>query len=377
MSEPTPKVEEFKTTALYNLHLEHNARMVPFAGYSMPVSYPLGVLKEHLHTRDNAGLFDVSHMGQITVQGPNVVSVLEKILPLDIEAMGMNQQTYTILPSESGGILDDLIVTRWEDDVFFLVINAACKESDIAHLRDHLGECVLKELDDRALMALQGPKAASVLGELAPKVNDLVFMNGTWVELLGEKCYVTRSGYTGEDGFEISVPSEKADLLARELLKSSDVELIGLGARDSLRLEAGLCLYGHDMDEATGPVEASILFSMSKSRRAGGSKEGGFIGAESILKSLADGADRKRVGLKLEGRAPVREGANVCDQDGNPIGIVTSGGYAPSLESPVAMAYVSKELSKIETELFVDIRGKLKPAIVSKMPFVPQRYHRG
>jgi len=370
--------ENLQCTPLYDLHVELGGKMVPFAGYKMPVQYPAGILKEHLHTREQAGLFDVSHMGQMLICGEGVAEALEKLIPIDVAALGDNQQSYAVLTNEHGGILDDLIVTRWDEKRFFLVVNAACKEQDTAHLRANLGDGIeLQPLEGRALVALQGPSAVDVLAELAPEVKELIFMNGCHVQILGADCYVTRSGYTGEDGFEISMPADKAEAITRKLLSFDQVEPVGLGARDSLRLEAGLCLYGHDMDANTTPVEASLIWAISKSRRLGGEKEGGFPGADVVLAQIASGANRKRVGLAVEGRAPVREGAIIQDLEGNEVGVVTSGGFGANIEAPVAMGFVSTEQAAIGTKLQAIVRGKPRAVTVAKTPFVPQRYFRG
>lgn len=369
--------EQDLKTPLHALHLELGARMVPFAGYEMPVQYPLGILKEHLHTRESAGLFDVSHMGQLRLRGADVATQLERLVPVDIAALGLNKQVYGIFLNEQGGILDDLIICRWGEDEYFLVVNAACKEQDIAHLRKNLQDIEVDVLDDRALLALQGPQAVDVLIELAPAVASLVFMTGLATEILGVQCYVTRSGYTGEDGFEISIPVDKAEALARVLLADERVQAIGLGARDTLRLEAGLCLYGHDMNSETSPVEAAITWSISKSRRVDGDKAGCFPGAQHIFTQISEGATRKRVGFVVEGRAPVREGVDIIDGEGNVVGQVTSGGYAPSMGAPVGMAYIPAELAALDTLLFASVRGRQIPIRVVRMPLVPQRYYRG
>jgi aminomethyltransferase len=369
--------QQSQRTVLHSLHLELGARMVPFAGYEMPVQYPQGIIKEHLHTREAAGLFDVSHMGQVRIRGQNVAVQLEKLIPVDIGALGIDRQVYGVLLNEQGGILDDLIICRWGEDDYFFVVNADCKEQDIAHLQANLSGLEVEYLEDRALMALQGPKAVSVLCDLAPAVAGLVFMSGVRVDIMGASCYVTRSGYTGEDGFEISVPADKAELIARELLSSDLVEPIGLGARDTLRLEAGLCLYGHDMNASTSPVEAGLIWSISKSRRGNGEKSAGFAGAKIILEQIANGVNRKRVGFVVDGRAPVREGADVKDSEGNIVGAVTSGGYAPTLAVPVGMAYIDAQYSEADTALFASVRGRDIPIKVTKMPLVPHRYYRG
>ena len=366
-------------TPLYDLHLELGGKMVPFAGYEMPVQYKgMGIIKEHLHTREHAGLFDVSHMGQLILTGDRVAQALEKLAPVDAGSLGVNRQSYALFTNAAGGILDDLIITKWAENQFFVVINAACKEQDIAHLRAHLEPQIhLQLLAEQSLLALQGPAAKDIMAELAPETAQLVFMSGAAVSIDGVKAYVTRSGYTGEDGFEISLPAQHADKIARRILSFPQAEAIGLGARDSLRLEAGLCLYGHDLDSQTSPVEAALNWSISKSRRAGGAKEGGFIGAQVILSQMANGATQKRVGLKVEGRVPVREGAQLVDSAGNSVGRVTSGGFGPTLNAPVAMGYVLIEQAQLGTELNALVRDKMIPVQVAAMPFVPQRYFRG
>ncbi len=374
----TQEKADLKQTPLYDLHQELGGKMVPFAGYQMPVQFPAGIIKEHLHTREKAGLFDVSHMGQMLLSGAGVAQELEKLIPIDVAALHNNRQSYAVFTNEQGGILDDLIITRWDEDRFFLVVNAACTEQDTAHLRANLSANItLEPLPDRALVALQGPAAVDVLGELAPAVKELVFLQGCHTDILGVECYVTRSGYTGEDGFEISMPANAALDIARKMLSFEAVEATGLGARDSLRLEAGLCLYGHDMDTNTSPIEASLIWSVSKSRRAGGAKEGGFLGADVVLRHIAEGVSRKRVGLSVEGRAPVREGSVIEDLEGNEVGLVTSGGFGANLDAPVAMGYVKTDLAKVGTPLHAVVRGKPRPVTVAKTPFVPQRYYRG
>jgi glycine cleavage system T protein (aminomethyltransferase) len=373
----TDTTTDLKTTPLRALHLELGARMVPFAGYDMPVQYPNGIKAEHLHTRKHAGLFDVSHMGQVVITGDGVAAALEKLVPVELETLGINKQTYALFTNEQGGILDDLMIVRWAEDCFFLIVNAACKEQDIAYLRRALPGFEIEYLDGRGLLALQGPSAVDVMAQLAPDVRELVFMTGSRVILEGADCYITRSGYTGEDGFEISVPAESAEALARKLVSFEPVNAIGLGARDSLRLEAGLCLYGHDLDTEITPIQASLLWSISKSRRIDGAKAGGFPGADVIFNEQAKGAPRKRVGLKVEGRAPVREGAELVNVEGEQVGVVTSGGFGPSLDAPLAMGYVVKDYAAVGTELNAMVRGKPRPVTVEKMPFVPQRYYRG
>ena len=363
-------------TPLHALHLELGARMVPFAGYEMPVRYPAGILKEHTHTRAHAGLFDVSHMGQVRLAGDEAALALESLAPVDVAGLAEGRQRYGLFTNEAGGILDDLMITNAGDHLL-VVVNAGCKARDIAHMKSSLsGRCSVEELADRALLALQGPAAGAVMERLAPETADMVFMDARAVNLLGMACFVTRSGYTGEDGFEISVPADGAEALARELLADRQVEAIGLGARDSLRLEAGLCLYGHDIDETTTPVEAALLWAIQKTRRAGGAREGGFPGAGVILGQIEAGAPRKRVGLKPAGRAPVREGAELLDMDAKPAGQVTSGGFGPTIGGPIAMGYVAAALATPGTELQAMVRGKPHPVTVTRMPFVEQRYRR-
>ncbi len=371
--------EALAKTPLHALHKQLGARLVPFAGYEMPLHYPLGILKEHLHTREQAGLFDVSHMGQILLHGNTAASALESLVPVDIIDLPVGQQRYALFTDEQGGILDDLMVAKLAEDKLLLVVNAACKTQDLKHLQQHLGmQCGIEPLfEERALLALQGPQAAAVLARLAPKVEQMTFMQIAPVELLGCECLVSRSGYTGEDGFELSVPASHADTLARHLLSEQEVLPIGLGARDSLRLEAGLCLYGHDINAATTPVEASLLWAISKVRRGEGARAGGFPGAERIFAQQRDGVARKRVGLLPQERIPVREGAVLVDANGTTIGQVTSGGFAPSLGAPVAMGYVDSAQATPGTSVWALVRDKQVAVSVGKMPFVPQRYHRG
>jgi aminomethyltransferase len=371
--------EQLLTTPLHALHRELGARMVPFAGYDMPVQYPAGVLKEHLHTRAHAGLFDVSHMGQIRLTGANAAKALETLVPVDIIDLPVGMQRYAMFTNESGGILDDLMVANIGNDELILVVNAACKNQDLAHLQQHLtGQCDIQPLfEERALLALQGPEAVTVLARLAPEVANMTFMQFAKVTLLGADCYVSRSGYTGEDGFEISVPADQADALARRLLAEPEVAPIGLGARDSLRLEAGLCLYGHDMNTETTPVEASLLWAISKVRRADGARAGGFPGAEQIFAQQQAGVSRKRVGLLPQERTPVREGAEIVDANDKPIGTVSSGGFGPSLGGPLVMAYLDSAYTALDSEVWAIVRGKKVLMRVSKMPFVAQRYFRG
>ncbi len=372
-----------KQTPLHALHVSRGAKMVPFAGYDMPVQYGTGVLKEHLHTRASCGLFDVSHMGQIRLRPKSgrvedAARALEWLVPQDILALSPGRQRYALFTNESGGILDDLMVANFGDHLF-LVVNAACKAEDEAHLREHLSDvCTVEPLRDRALIALQGPKAESVLRKFDAEISAMKFMDSGPRRLAGLDSFVSRSGYTGEDGFEISLPAEAAEDLAKALLADESVLPIGLGARDSLRLEAGLCLYGHDLDGATTPVEGALEWSIQKSRRKGGARPGGFPGANVILNQLEQGAPRRRVGLKAEGRAPVREGASLYADaaSSQPIGQVTSGGFAPSLNAPVAMGYLPAPHAALETIVFADVRGQRLPLRVTAMPFVPNTYKR-
>lgn len=358
------------TLPLDQWHRDRGGRMVEFAGYWMPVQYE-GIIAEHLWTRSSAGLFDVSHMGQLFVSGEGAEAALEAALPIDLSTLGAGSVRYSLLLDENGGILDDLMVSRW-DDGFYLVVNGATKWDDIATLHELLPDDVtLNHFDDRALFALQGPKAAEVLARHAAGVSDLVFMKGAKFSLAGADAWISRSGYTGEDGFEISVPADQAARIADLLCGEAEVKPIGLGARDSLRLEAGLPLYGHDMTPDYEPVEAGLGFGINKRRRA----EGGFPGADRVLKVLAEGPARKRVGLLLEGRMAAREGAVVL-AEGREVGHVTSGGFSPSLERPIAMAYVPADLAAEGTVLEIEMRGKRLAATVTKMPFVPHRYHR-
>jgi len=376
-------LSHLKHTPLHALHLSLGARMVPFAGYDMPVQYPEGVLKEHLHTRAAAGLFDVSHMGQIVIRPKSgrvedAALALERLVPVDVLGLAEDRQRYGLFTNTEGGILDDLMIAN-RGDHLFLVVNAACKDADFAHLKRGVGDtCEVTLLDDRALLALQGPRAEAVLGELWADVASMRFMDVTEADLHDVSCIISRSGYTGEDGFEISVPAASAVDVAQRLLEHPDVMPIGLGARDSLRLEAGLCLYGNDIDTGTTPVEASLEWAIQKSRRSGGTRAGGFPGADRILAEFADGVSRRRVGLKPEGRAPVRGGAKLfIDAEGKQAaGTVTSGGFGPSVDGPIAMGYVDAEHAENGTRLFAEVRGKYLPLTVSALPFVKQTYKR-
>jgi aminomethyltransferase len=370
-------------TPLHALHVARGGKMVPFAGYDMPVQYGTGVLREHLHTRAKAGLFDVSHMGQIALRAKSgkvedAALALERLVPQDILAIAPGRQRYAQFTNEAGGILDDLMVANFGDHLF-LVVNAACKVEDEAHLRKHLSDvCTIEPLPGRALIALQGPKAESVLAKFDAEVASMKFMDTASRRLAGIDCFVSRSGYTGEDGFEISVPAEAAEDFANELLADENVLPIGLGARDSLRLEAGLCLYGHDLDTSTTPVEGALEWSVQKSRRNGGGRAGGFLGADVILAQFEQGASRRRVGLRPEGRAPVREGTALFADaaSSEPIGTVTSGGFGPSLNAPVAMGYMPSKFAATDSPVFAELRGQRLLLRVAAMPFVPNTYKR-
>lgn len=369
---PLTQATPLRHTPLIGLHRELGGKIVPFAGYELPVQYPAGIVAEHQHCRTQAVLFDVSHMGQVTLAGPDAAAALEALVPGDIAGLKSGQMRYTQFTDREGGILDDLMVTRVEDGLL-LVVNAACKANDLAHLRENL-EPRLKvtELADRALIALQGPAAATALARLVPAAATLGFMTATQLVLAGTDCWVSRSGYTGEDGFEISVPADQAERIARLLLAEPEVKPAGLGARDSLRLEAGLCLYGHDIDRTTTPIEAGLAWSIGKRRRA----EGGFPGAGRILEELAKGTARRRIGIRPEGRVIARENTPVLDEGGARVGTVTSGGFGPSFGGPVAMGYVSTALGA-GAAVGLLVRDQKRPAQLAKLPFVPQRYYRG
>ncbi|MBI3512515.1 MAG: glycine cleavage system aminomethyltransferase GcvT [Proteobacteria bacterium] len=367
-----PADAPLQTTPLDALHRGLGAKMVPFAGYDMPVQYPAGILAEHGWTRGHAGLFDVSHMGQVRLRGATAAAALERLVPSDIVGLKPQRTRYTLFTNDQGGILDDLMVTNAGDHLF-LVVNAACKVADIAHLQAKIGaDCAVEPLPDRALLALQGPEAAAALAQHAPETATLGFMSFATVSVAGVPCFVTRSGYTGEDGFEISVPNDAAERLARLLLADPRVKPIGLGARDSLRLEAGLCLYGHDIDTTTTPIEADLAWTIQKRRR----EAGGFPGAAVILKQLAAGAPRKRVGLKPDGKAPAREHTAVTAPDGAAIGEVTSGGFGPTVGGPVAMGYVGARHAAPGSAVNLIVRDQPRPAVVAPLPFTPHRYHR-
>ncbi len=369
--------DNLKQTPLHDLHLELGGRMVPFAGYAMPVQYPAGIMAEHQQTRGGAGLFDVSHMGQVTITdadgGAGAAAAIESLVPADVQGLAPGRSRYSFFTNAEGGILDDLTITRTGDGLF-VVVNAACKDADFAHLQAGLAGQAEVSMDETAgMLALQGPAAAEVLARLAPEVAGMAFMTQIEVALAGATCRVSRAGYTGEDGYEIAVPGAAADALARRLLAEPEVGPVGLGARDSLRLEAGLCLYGHDIDKTTTPVEAGLTWAIQKRRR----EEGGFPGAEVIQRQLAEGPARRRVGLRPEGRAPVREGAELLNGQGETAGRVTSGVFGPSVGAPVAMGYVDAGLAAPDTAVTALVRGREQPCRVAKLPFAPHRYHRG
>jgi aminomethyltransferase len=380
MAEPAQSNEPLLKTPLHAEHVALGARMVPFAGYDMPVQYPTGILTEHNWTREHAGLFDVSHMGQALLVGPSyeaTARALEALVPADVVNLKPGQQRYSQLLDENGGILDDLMVTRpgenAEPEFVYLVVNASMKDADFAHISARLPQGVeLVRKDDRALIALQGPSAEGVMARLCPDAARLTFMMAGWFDVAGLHCHVSRSGYTGEDGFEISVMANEAAALWRAFLADPEVKAIGLGARDSLRLEAGLCLYGHDIDTTTSPIEAGLIWSIQKRRR----EEGGFPGAERVQREIREGAARVRVGIRPEGRAPAREGTVITTPDGREVGLVTSGGFGPTVNGPVAMGYVAKDVSAVGTDLHLIVRGKPLPAKVAAMPFAPHRYKR-
>ena len=370
-------------TPLNALHLELGARMVPFAGYSMPVQYPAGLMAEHHHTRTAAGLFDVSHMGQLSLSGPEAAATLESLIPVDVMGLGVHKQRYGLLLNDEGGIIDDLMFVNRDvsnGGDLFVIVNGACKHGDLAHIQQRIGSrCTLEPQFDRALLALQGPQAVTALQRLLPGVEKLVFMTGAAFAVDGADLYVTRSGYTGEDGFEISLPAHAAEAFARRLLAQPEVKPVGLGARNSLRLEAGLCLYGNDIDTSTTPIEAGLNWALQKVRRTGGARAGGFPGAAKILAQL-DGTpppQRLRVGLVGLERVPVREHVALHNEQGQMVGEVTSGLLAPTADKPIALAYVQAEYSALGTRLNAMVRGKAVTMAVSPLPFVPNRYHRG
>ncbi|MCP5073696.1 MAG: glycine cleavage system aminomethyltransferase GcvT [Rhodobacteraceae bacterium] len=360
-----------RRTPLYDLHLEHGGKMVDFAGWEMPVQYPLGIMGEHKQCRERAAIFDVSHMGQVELRGKNTAEELEKLVPASIVPLAENKARYTFFTNPQGGIMDDLIVSNAGDHLF-VVVNASMRDQDIGHMRNNLDRIDVIELTDRALVAVQGPKAEAVVGALCPAAIDLKFMETSVVDIIGASCRISRLGYTGEDGYEISIPEDRALEITNAFLAHEDCEMAGLGARDSLRLEAGLCLYGNDIDNGTSPIEASLNWAIQKRRREGG----GFPGAERIQAELANGPTRKLVGIKPEGRAPARQGVEIQDQDGNTVGMVTSGGFGPTVQGPVSMGYVSTELSAPGSKVDLLVRGKAQPAEVIALPFVQQNYKR-
>ncbi len=370
-----PADTPLQRTPLYDLHIELGAKMVPFAGWSMPVQYPTGIVKEHRLCRGSAALFDVSHMGQIRISGDAAGSALESLLPQDMRDLAVGQQRYGFFTNDTGGIRDDLMVTR-RDDGYFMVVNASRRDADLALLQTSIGHRCLVQSLDRALLALQGPRAAVALASLHPDVAFMTFMTGAEFELAGSRCFVTRSGYTGEDGYEISVPTEGAEALARALLEHPDVLPAGLGARDTLRLEAGLCLYGSDITEKTTPVEAGLGWAIQKVRRPGGARAGGYPGAAAIERQLTSGTAVKRVGLVGLERVPVREGATLHDSHGKVLGHVTSGTLGPTVDQPIAMAYLAANHALPHHEVYADVRGKQQPMRVSPMPFTPHHYRR-
>jgi aminomethyltransferase len=379
MAGAAPSSETLLETPLASLHKELGARMVPFAGYSMPVQYPTGIIAEHNWTRTHAGLFDVSHMGQAGLSGPEhetTARALEALTPGDFVGIGLGRMRYTLLMNDGGGIVDDLMVARsWaseDDGVLALVVNAARKAVDYDYIRARLPRGVTLDTYDRGLLALQGPEAASVLARHIPGAASMPFMSAAPGNIAGVECSLTRSGYTGEDGFELSIAAEDTEKVARTLLAEPEVKPIGLGARDSLRLEAGLCLYGHDIDESTSPVEADLGFAVPKRRRS----EGGFLGAERVMRELAEGPKRVRVGIRPEGRAPARDGSEIRDPDSGRVGIVTSGGFGPTVGAPIAMGYVDPRLAAPGSRLSLVVRDRELPAVVAPMPFVPHRYFR-
>ncbi len=374
-------MSDLHQTPLYDLHLELGGKMVPFAGYSMPVQYPMGVMKEHLHTRSDAGLFDVSHMGQVILSGASwdaVATAFERLVPMDVLGLADGRQRYGLFTNDAGGIEDDLMFARRGDDLF-VVVNAACKGADIARMKAALEpDVTVAPISDRALIALQGPTAAAAVASLDPAAADMRFMDFGTLNLDGIEVWASRSGYTGEDGFEISVADADAETLARRLLALEGVEAIGLGARDSLRLEAGLCLYGNDIDAHTNPVEGSLTWAIQKVRRKDGDREGGYPGADAVQKAFEDGVARKRVGLAPEGRAPMREGTQLYDAEtgGRLVGSVTSGSFGPTVGGPVAMGYVGSEYASVDTALWGEVRGKRLPVRVAKLPFVAANFKR-
>ncbi len=370
-------IDKLLTTFLHQMHLDAGAKMVPFAGYEMPIQYPAGIKREHLHTRENAGLFDVSHMGQIRITGENAKQALEKMVPVDIVDLPLMKQRYAVLTNSSSGVIDDLMVTNVGDSLF-LVVNAACKLADYKHLKSLVDmDCEVDLLEGLALLALQGPKACEVLSKFAPECNEMTFMTAKTLMIGDVECFVTRSGYSGEDGFEISMPGIEAELVAKLLLSDDSVHWIGLGARDSLRLEAGLSLYGHELDVDHTPVESSLAWALSKARRSDGPRPGGYLGDDLIMKQLSVGVDAKIVGLQPEGKIPVRDGALIEDGAGNNAGKVTSGGFSPSTGKPIALARITTSFIDDNCALYALVRDNKIPVSVVKLPFVKHNYYRG
>lgn len=374
---------ELLKTPLYDLHRSLSAKMVPFAGYEMPVQYPSGVMSEHLHTRKAAGIFDVSHMGQVIIRAKDgrydsAALALETIIPMNILGLKENRQRYAFFTNNIGGIMDDLMVAN-RGDHLFLVVNAACKDQDIAHLRTHLSDsCHIETIQDRALIAIQGPKAEAAVATLSRDVIKMKFMDVATITLAGVKCWISRSGYTGEDGYEISIPADQANNITSLLLKINNVKAIGLGARDSLRLEAGLCLYGNDIDTKTTPIEAGLIWAIQKTRRTDGDRAGGFPGADIILRQIENGVAKKRVGISPKGRAPMRAGTKLFVNETSDvlIGTITSGGFGPSVNAPISMGYIKREHAEIGTDIFAEVRGKRLPASLVSLPFIPANFKR-
>ena len=373
--------QALKRTPLYELHSELGAKLTEFAGYEMPVQYSLGILGEHQHTRTKAGLFDVSHMGQIILRGSSyqeTALAFERAIPMDVLGLKVGRQRYGFLTTDGGGILDDLMFSNRKDHIF-VVLNAACKDSDIVHLKTLLEpEISIEVIENRALIALQGPASETVLSEFNSQISAMKFMDVETLSIAGAECWISRSGYTGEDGFEISIPSSAAEAITRSILSKQEVEFVGLGARDSLRLEAGLCLYGHDIDEETTPVEASLTWAIQKARRTNGERAKGFLGDEIITQQLDMGTYRKRVGFLPQTRAPMREGVEIYETESSKevIGKITSGGYGPTVGHPVAMGYINSEYVDSNDNLFGELRGKRVPVKIAKLPFVPLNFKR-
>lgn len=370
-------MSELLTTPLDGLHHDLGGKMVPFAGYSMPVQYASGIMQEHTHTRNKASIFDVSHMGQLHLSGQNIDQALEKILPINVIDLKPNRQRYGFFTLENGGILDDLMLSRIDDENFYMVINASRKDVDLPHLQKHLAGFTITELNQHALIALQGPTAAKALSQLIAGTEIMKFMENRVFEYQGHELRISRSGYSGEDGYEISIPADFAVDFTKQLLALDEVEMAGLGARDSLRLEAGLCLYGNDLTENINPVEADLLWAIQKIRKQGGERQGGFIGAEVILPLIEAKTSQIRVGFKVDSKAPVRAHTTIIDNDGNEIGEISSGGFGATVGAPIAMGYVNREFAEIGSQVFVNVRNKQISLTVTKLPFVTQNYYRG